>query len=74
MEKIKLQVSNLEKEYDGKKVLEDINFSVNEGEFLSILGPSGCGKTTILRILIGLLQPDSGTVLKDGEDITKALP
>lgn len=74
MEKVKLQVTNLEKEYDGKQVLNDINFSVNEGEFLSILGPSGCGKTTILRILIGLLQPDKGTVLKDGIDITNALP
>ncbi|MBE5952522.1 MAG: ABC transporter ATP-binding protein [Lachnospiraceae bacterium] len=74
MEKIKLQVTNLEKEYDGQKVLDKVSFSVNEGEFLSILGPSGCGKTTILRILIGLLNPDSGVVLKDGADITNALP
>ncbi len=74
MENTKLQVKDLQKEYDGQVVLDNVNFSVNEGEFLSILGPSGCGKTTILRILIGLLKADSGTVLKDGEDITNALP
>ena len=74
MENTKLQVKDLQKEYDGQVVLDNVSFSVNEGEFLSILGPSGCGKTTILRILIGLLKADSGTVLKDGEDITNALP
>ncbi|MCL1817379.1 MAG: ABC transporter ATP-binding protein [Spirochaetaceae bacterium] len=45
-----------------------------DGEFLSILGPSGCGKTTILRILIGLLSPSSGHVIKDGVDITGLPP
>jgi len=74
MDKLKLQIKGLNKIYDGQQVLDDINFSVYEGEFLSILGPSGCGKTTILRILIGLLSPDSGQILKDGEDITNALP
>lgn len=74
MDKIKLQVTNLQKEYDGQTVLDNVSFSVQEGEFLSILGPSGCGKTTILRILMGLLAPDNGQVLKDGQDITKALP
>ena len=59
-------------EYEGKYALEDINFEVNDGEFLSILGPSGCGKTTILRILIGLLRPTGGRVLKGDRDITYA--
>jgi len=72
--KIKLQINDLEMVYDGKCALDKVNFSVYDGEFLSILGPSGCGKTTILRILIGLLKPTGGTVLKDGEDITNALP
>lgn len=70
MEKVKLSVRNLEKEFDGKKTLDNVSFDVYQGEFLSILGPSGCGKTTILRILMGLLQPDSGIVEKDGENIT----
>ena len=51
----KLSVRGLAKYFDGKKVLHDLDFDVNSGEFLSILGPSGCGKTTTLRILIGLL-------------------
>ena len=48
----KLSVRGLNKSFDGKKVLNDLNFDLMEGEFLSILGPSGCGKTTLLRILI----------------------
>lgn len=74
MEQVKLTVKNLEKEFDGKKTLNNVSFDVYQGEFLSILGPSGCGKTTILRILIGLLNPDGGIVKKDGRDITNFQP
>ena len=66
----KLEVQNLTHVFNKQRVLNDLNFSVNDGEFLSILGPSGCGKTTILRILIGLLLPSCGKILKDGIDIT----
>jgi ABC-type Fe3+/spermidine/putrescine transport system ATPase subunit len=66
----KLEIQSLRHVFNRQEVLHDINFSVNDGEFLSILGPSGCGKTTILRILIGLLQPTSGSIIKDGIDIT----
>ncbi len=69
-----LEVKALRKEYKDNKVLKDISFTVQNGEFLSILGSSGCGKTTLLRILIGLLRPDAGTILKKGEDITDARP
>lgn len=69
-----LIVKNLNKSFDGREALEDVSFEVRSGEFLSILGPSGCGKTTLLRILIGLLSPDSGEILLDGQDITKAPP
>ena len=51
-------------------VLNNLNFDLMEGEFLSILGPSGCGKTTLLRILIGLEKADSGEILKNGKDIS----
>ncbi|MBO6066407.1 MAG: ABC transporter ATP-binding protein [Lachnospiraceae bacterium] len=66
----KIRVEHLYKTFDKAGVLKDINFSVMDGEFLSILGPSGCGKTTILRILIGLETADSGRIIKDGVDIT----
>ncbi len=67
----KLSVRNLKKSYfsdnlEETKVLDEISFDVQKGEFLSILGPSGCGKTTLLKIIAGLLQADSGEVLFDG--------
>ena len=65
----KLRVTNLRKEYEGRDVLKSISFSVEEGEFLSVLGPSGCGKTTLLRILIGLEQQSDGEILLDGSNI-----
>jgi ABC-type Fe3+/spermidine/putrescine transport system ATPase subunit len=71
---VKLEIQNLTHFFNRQKVLNELNFTVNDGEFLSILGPSGCGKTTILRILMGLLPPTSGTILKDGIDITAAPP
>lgn len=71
---VKLEVNNLSKTIGDKKILNHINFEVYDGEFLSILGPSGCGKTTILRILIGLLEPSTGSIIKDGQDITNYHP
>ena len=66
-----LVVNNLSKHFDAYSVaLDNISFTVKEGEFLSVLGPSGCGKTTIMRILIGLLEPTGGQILMDGVDIT----
>lgn len=69
-----LKINGLTKHYKSKLALDNVSFSVEDGEFLSILGPSGCGKTTLLRILIGLLTPDSGSILLGGRDITKASP
>ena len=70
----KLSARGLVKRFDGKEVLHALDFDVLDGEFLSILGPSGCGKTTTLRILIGLLMPDEGTLTLGGRDITTAPP
>ena len=69
-----LTIQNISKGYKENDVLKGVSFSVKEGEFLSILGSSGCGKTTLLRILMGLLKPDTGEILKRGEDITYARP
>ncbi|HML45563.1 MAG TPA: ABC transporter ATP-binding protein [Clostridia bacterium] len=57
-----LWCKNLSKSFDGQAVLENVNLSVGEGEFLAVLGRSGCGKTTLLRLLGGFLAPDSGEV------------
>lgn len=72
--KKKLEVKDISKNFEERGVLKKVSFEVYEGEFLSLLGPSGCGKTTLLRILIGLLTPDTGVLLKDGVDITYARP
>ncbi len=65
-----LEIKNLTKIYNKKVVLNDISFTVKDGEFLSILGPSGCGKTTLLKILIGIENPTSGKIIKKENDIT----
>ena len=70
----KLVIENLHKAFAGNEVLKGISFSVQEGEFLSILGPSGCGKTTLLRILIGIESVDAGKILKDTKEITHLPP
>lgn len=67
-----IQVSNLEKvfqSYDGETVhaLANINFNIDEGEFISVVGPSGCGKTTLLRVLAGLISNTSGSVNLGGK-------
>src|SRR6056297_281021 len=59
------------KSYDNKQVLRDINLSIREGEFFTLLGPSGCGKTTLLRIVAGFVYPDSGRVIFKDQDITE---
>jgi phospholipid/cholesterol/gamma-HCH transport system ATP-binding protein len=56
--------------YGAREVLRDISFSINFHEKVAILGGSGDGKTTILRLIMGLLRPDSGRILIDGEDIS----
>lgn len=65
-----LSVSGLNKNYNGRAILDNLSFDIKEGEFVSILGPSGCGKTTILNLLIGIINADSGSIIKKGEDIT----
>jgi phospholipid/cholesterol/gamma-HCH transport system ATP-binding protein len=56
--------------YSAKEVLKDINFSIHAHERVAILGESGGGKTTILRLILGLIRPDSGHILIEGENIT----
>ncbi|MDE6496772.1 MAG: ABC transporter ATP-binding protein [Duncaniella sp.] len=64
-----IQVTSVSKSYERLQVLHDINLSIGDGEFVSIVGPSGAGKTTLLQIIGSLERPDSGIVAYDGEDI-----
>lgn len=70
-----VEVKNLNKSfYIGKeevKVLKDLNFSVEKGDFISIMGPSGCGKSTLLYLLGGLDDQTSGSIIINGKDISK---
>lgn len=61
-----IELNNIIKKFDGETVLDDINLSVKENEFVTLLGPSGCGKTTTLRIIGGFETPTSGEVYFDG--------
>ena len=66
----KLEVQNISKSFDGKPVLRDISIELGRGELVCLLGVSGGGKTTLFNVISGLLQPDHGRVLFDGNDIT----
>ena len=66
---MKLKIENLSCAFRGAMVLEDLNLSVEEREFVTILGPSGCGKSTLLNILAGVLAPDGGRVLVEDAEV-----
>jgi spermidine/putrescine transport system ATP-binding protein len=63
MEKNIIEVKNLTKEFDSEVVVNHINFTIAEREFVTLLGPSGCGKTTILRMIAGFEKPTEGEIL-----------
>lgn len=65
-----LELKNIKKSYDGVKVLKNIDLTISDGEIVSILGPSGCSKTTLLNLILGLTDADSGKIIFDGQDIT----
>ena len=69
-----LDVAGAEKRFGAATVLGGVDLAVARGEFVSLLGPSGCGKTTLLRIAAGLIAPDRGRIVLDGQDITRVLP
>lgn len=67
-----LHVEHLSKSYKKRPVLRDVSISINRGEAVALLGPNGAGKTTCFHIITGLISPDSGYVMIDGQDITQA--
>ena len=74
MAKELIRFENISKSFDGTGIIKNLNLTINENEFVTLLGPSGCGKTTTLRILGGFETPDSGRVIFDGVDITELPP
>ena len=65
-----LELKNICFSADGKQILKDINLRIDDAKFIVITGPNGSGKSTLARIISGILTPDSGQILLDGEDIT----
>lgn len=60
-------MENITKSFKGNKVLDELSFHVNDGEFVTIIGPSGCGKSTLFHLIGGLYTPDSGDIRMDGK-------
>lgn len=69
-----IQLQNISKKFDDEVILDNINLTIKDKEFMTFLGPSGCGKTTTLRIIAGFLESDSGQVLFEGKDINNLPP
>ncbi|OHB27290.1 MAG: ABC transporter ATP-binding protein [Desulfuromonadaceae bacterium GWC2_58_13] len=66
---VSLRIENLNKSFDGNHVLRGINLDIQAGETFSIIGPSGTGKSVLLKHIVKLISPDSGTIFIDGQDI-----
>jgi lipopolysaccharide export system ATP-binding protein len=66
----KLETVEIAKSYRGRRVVNDVSLTVERGEIVGLLGPNGAGKTTSFYMVVGLISPDSGKVLLDGEDVT----
>ena len=69
-----LEIKNLNKNYGPTNILNDVNASIEDGEFLVLVGPSGCGKSTLLNCIAGLEPITSGTIRISGRDMTHVSP
>jgi multiple sugar transport system ATP-binding protein len=68
----KIELKNIDKFYGSNHVLKNLNLTIEDGEFMTLLGPSGCGKTTTLRVVSGLESPQNGNIFLDGKEIVNA--
>ena len=66
-----IEIVNLHKSFNGKKVLSGVNLNINKGETLVIIGQSGCGKSVLIKLIVGLLKPDDGYVLVEGKKVNE---
>jgi putative spermidine/putrescine transport system ATP-binding protein len=69
-----LTVKGLSKSFKGKRIIENLDFKIDNGEFITLLGPSGCGKSTLLRCIAGLEQIDDGDIYIDGKEVSREGP
>src|SRR5580765_2653856 len=69
-----LAVSGVSKRFGGVTAVEDVTMSVHRGEIMAVIGPNGAGKTSLLNMISGFYQPNTGSILFDGRDITRARP
>jgi sulfonate transport system ATP-binding protein len=70
----RLNLKNLQKQYDGRLILDHINLQINPGEFIAVVGRSGTGKSTLLRLIAGIEKPSGGKIIQDGEFLTGVNP
>jgi len=66
----KIELKNISKSFFGQKVLDNVSLTISSGTFMSLLGPSNAGKTTLLKIIAGVIKPDSGQIFFDDVDVT----
>jgi len=66
-----IEIINLSKSFKGKKVLNDINLSIKQGEFFGLIGPNGSGKTVLIKTILGIIEPDFGEIKIWGQNINK---
>ena len=68
---MELRLEHLVKDFSGTKAVNDVSITIQDGKLTGLLGPSGCGKSTTLRVVAGFIDPQGGSFLLDGDDMTK---